>query len=308
MEKVSSLWVKQLASELGFDACGIARAERLYEDEDRLTQWLRKGYHGSMQYMENHFDKRLDPRLLVEGAQSVITLMLNYYPSQPAPTNSYTIAKYAYGKDYHDVIRTKLRTMEDRLREVVGDFTCRGFVDSAPVLERSWAVRSGLGWVGKNGNLIRKRQGSFYFLATLITDLTLQPDMPVTTDHCGSCTQCIDACPTEAILPNKEINGARCISYFTIELKESIMPDTKTWDNWIFGCDICQDVCPWNRFSVAHSTPEFEPGSEFLQFSKQDWEDLSELTFQSLFRWSPIKRAKYKGLMRNIRFVKSSDK
>ncbi|MCA6450223.1 MAG: tRNA epoxyqueuosine(34) reductase QueG, partial [Chitinophagaceae bacterium] len=253
--------VKEAARQLGFSYCGIARAEQLDEDARRLEAWLRQGMHGSMRYMENHFDLRIDPRKLVPGAKSVITLLQNYYPEQKQETGIPKIAKYAYGQDYHDVIRAKLHSFLAQINGSIGEIQGRGFVDSAPVLERTWAVKSGAGWIGKNGNLINKQTGSFYFIATLIVDIALQYDDPLAKDFCGSCRKCIEACPTEAIGNNKVIDGSKCISYFTIELKDALIPEQMKgkFDNWLFGCDVCQDICPWNRFSKSHSEPAFTP-------------------------------------------------
>ena len=292
----------------GFDYCGIARAQPLPEDARKLEQWLKGGMHGGMQYMENYFDLRIDPTKLVPGAKSVITVLKNYFPAEQRTTEP-KISKYAYGTDYHTVIKGALNTMMANLQNSIGQFTGRGFVDSAPVLERSWAVRSGLGWVGKNGNLITKESFSFFFIATLITDLDLVPDDPFAKDFCGSCTRCMDACPTGAILPGKTVDGSKCISYFTIELKNEIIPDSLQgkFDNWMFGCDVCQDVCPWNRFSKPHNEPSFSPLPELLDLSTQEWEALSEDTFKKIFKKSPLSRAKLKGIQRNLRFLKSSD-
>lgn len=297
--------VKLLAEQEGFSYCGIAKAVKLDDDARRLEQWLNKGMHGSMKYMENHFDLRVDPTKLVPGAKSVITLLYNYYPPEVQQNSSIKISRYAYGNDYHEVIRPKLRRMLTELEKKAGKIEGRGFVDSAPVLERSWALRSGLGWIGKNGNLINKRSGSYFFIATLITDLELEFDDPFTNDHCGSCTRCIDACPTEAIKPGKMIDGSSCISYFTIELKEALIPGDmqNKFQNWAFGCDICQEVCPWNRFSSSHDHPELAPNREILDLSDMEWESLTENDFRSLFRNSPIKRTGYKGLMRNLQFI-----
>ncbi len=255
--------------------------------------------------MEHHFDLRIDPTRLVPGAKSVITLLLNYYPEQKQAPGSPKIAKYAYGKDYHEVIRGKLQELMRLTSSRVGAFNGRGFVDSAPVLERSWALRSGLGWVGKNGNLINKGSGSFFFIATLITALELVYDDAYAKDYCGSCTRCIDSCPTDAILPGKEIDGSKCISYFTIELKDQLIPSGMQgkFDNWMFGCDVCQDVCPWNRFSKPHNEPGFVPVQEILNFSLSDWNELTEESFKNIFRHSPLKRAKYAGIQRNLRFI-----
>lgn len=298
-------FIKQSAKRIGFDHCGITRARPLDEDARRLEQWLKNGYHGSMTYMENYFDLRIDPSKLVPGAKSVITLLKNYYPAQQQQETSPKISKYAYGKDYHEVIREKLSAFLELLRENIGEINGRGFVDSAPVLERSWAQHSGLGWVGKNGNLINKQSGSFYFIATLITDLDLQPDDPFTRDHCGTCTRCIDACPTNAILPQKVIDGSRCISYFTIELKGSLIPEAMKgrFDGWMFGCDTCQDVCPWNRFSQPHHEPAFTPIPQLLNLTTQDWEEMTEESFRAIFRDSPLRRAKFSGIRRNLKFI-----
>lgn len=297
-------FIKAQAAELGFDHCGIARAVQLDDDARRLEKWLHKGMHGAMHYMENNFDKRIDPRKLVDNAQSVITLLLNYYPAEEQATDAPRISKYAYGQDYHEVIKAKLKTLLLRMQETIGEVNGRGFVDSAPVLERSWAQRSGLGWLGKNGNLIHKQAGSFFFIATLITDVALEYDGPVG-DYCGSCTRCLDACPTEALVAPGVVDGSRCISYFTIELKEMLIPENMQgkFENWMFGCDICQDVCPWNRFSKPNKTPAFAPIPEILNFSTKDWEALTEEEFKKIFRQSPIKRSKYAGIRRNLRFV-----
>jgi epoxyqueuosine reductase len=296
--------VKQLALQYGFDYCGIAKAQPLTEDARRLEKWLGQGMHGSMQYMQNHFDLRVDPTKLVPGARSVITVLKNYYPSQkPSETK---ISKYAFGKDYHDVIRSSLKEMIADLQQKIGQFNGRGFVDSAPVLERSWAQRSGLGWIGRNGNLITRQGGSFFFIATLIVDVELNYDDPFAKDFCGSCKKCIESCPTEAIMPDKTINGSQCISYFTIELKDEIIPEAMKgkFQNWMFGCDVCQDVCPWNRFSKPHKEKSFQPLPEILNFTTREWEALSEEAFKKIFKGSPVSRAKYKGIQRNIKFLK----
>lgn len=301
--------VKAVAKQLGFDYCGIAKAVKLDEDARRLEQWLHKGMHGKMQYMENHFDLRVDPSKLVPGAKSVITLLKNYYPSTKQEPNTPLIAKYAWGKDYHEVIRAQLKVFLGELTGQIGEINGRGFVDSAPVLERSWAVKAGLGWVGKNGNLIHKQAGSFFFIATLIVDLALETDAPFSKDYCGTCTKCIDACPTEAILPDKKINGSKCISYYTIELKDALLPNElkNQFSNWMFGCDICQDICPWNRFSKPHQEPSFEPIPAILNLTTQDWEELSEESFKTIFKESPLKRTKFSGIKRNLRFIQTSD-
>jgi len=297
--------IRKIARTLGFDQCGISKAEKLDEDARRLEQWLNNGYQGSMQYMKRNFDLRVDPTLLVPGARSVITLLYNYFPATPESNTDLRISKYAYGQDYHTVIRNKLKEFLNILHDEIGEVVGRGFVDSAPVLERSWAKRSGLGWIGKNGNLINKRQGSFLFIATLITDLELEPDPPVTTDHCGTCTRCLDACPTQAILPGPTIDGSKCISYFTIELKEKLIPTEMKgkFDGWLFGCDTCQDVCPWNRFSRPTQEPSFAPIPGVLNLTNRDWEALSEETFQELFRDSPIRRTGWEGIRRNLKFL-----
>ncbi len=302
-------YIKQTAHDLGFDHCGIARAKRLDEDARRLEQWLRQGMHGGMQYMENYFEERVDPTRLVPGAKSVITLLMNYYPAEQQHEGSPKVARYAWGKDYHDVIRARLNTLLERLREKAGQISGRGFVDSAPVLERTWAQRSGLGWVGKNGNLLHKQSGSYFFIATLITDLELEYDPPFAGDYCGTCTRCIDHCPTGAILPGKTVDGSRCISYYTIELKEALIPETMKgkFGNWMFGCDVCQEVCPWNRFSRPHQVPEFSPLPEILNFSTGDWESLTEEKFREIFRHSPLKRSKYAGIRRNLKFLQAPD-
>jgi epoxyqueuosine reductase len=301
----NTIKIKQQAEQLGFDYCGIAKAVKLEEDAKRLENWLNKSFNGSMQYMENHFDLRIDPSKLVPGAKSVITLLLNYFPSARQNTGVPKISKYAFGNDYHEVIRNKLKLLLQYLKENIGEINGRGFVDSAPVLERAWAQKSGLGWIGKNGNLINKQTGSFFFIATLIIDLELEYDNPVAKDYCGSCTRCITECPTEAILPNKVIDGSKCISYFTIELKDALIPETMKgkFDNWMFGCDVCQDVCPWNRFSKPHNEINFAPLPEILNFTKNDWEELTEESFKIIFKDSPLKRTKYTGIKRNLKFI-----
>ena len=307
MKEKNTILVKQLASQLGFDFCGVAKATNLDDDARRLESWLNKGLHGSMKYMERYFDLRIDPGKLVPGAKSVITLLLNYFPKEEQAADAPKISKYAYGKDYHDVIRDKLNKYIELIRSAVGEFHGRGFVDSAPVLERTWAQRSGLGWVGKNGNLINKQMGSFFFIATLITDLDLETDDPFVKDFCGTCTRCLDACPTDAILPGKIVDGSKCISYFTIELKEMLIPtDMKgKFDNWMFGCDICQDVCPWNRFSKPTNEIEFTPLPGLLDLSTKEWEMMSEEKFKAIFRQSPLSRSKLKGIQRNLKFLQA---
>ena len=298
-------FIKKTALEFGFDYCGIAKAIALDEDARRLEQWLNKGMHGTMQYMENHFDMRIDPGKLVPGAKSVITLLKNYYPTEQQQHDVPKISKYAFGKDYHNVIRKKINELIHLMKDEIGEIHGRGFVDSAPVLERTWAQRSGLGWVGKNGNLINKQSGSFYFIATLITDLELEYDDAFAKDYCGTCTRCIDACPTDAILPEKVVDGSKCISYFTIELKEMMIPDAMKgkFDNWMFGCDVCQDVCPWNRFSKPNSEESFTPIPEILNLSRSEWEEMTEENFKKIFINSPLSRAKYKGIQRNLKFI-----
>jgi epoxyqueuosine reductase len=299
--------IKQYAQQLGFDYCGIAKAEFLNDDARKLEQWLNKGFNGKMQYMENHFDLRVDPSKLVPGAKSVITLLLNYYPSQSQQKDAPKISKYAYGQDYHDVIRDKLKQLLQNIKENIGEINGRGFVDSAPVLERTWAAKSGLGWVGKNGNLINKQSGSFFFIATLIIDFELEYDHSIAKDYCGSCTRCIDACPTDAITPDKVIDGSKCISYFTIELKDALLPENMKgkFDNWMFGCDACQDVCPWNRFSKPNKEIQFTPVQGILNFSTADWDALTEEQFKIAFKDSAIKRTKFAGIKRNLNFISS---
>ena len=285
-------------------SCGISKSGFLEEEAPRLEKWLGQNQHGQMSYMENHFDKRLNPNLLVEDAKSVVSLLLNYYPSETQIEDTYKISKYAYGQDYHFVIKEKLKELLHSIQENIGEVSGRAFVDSAPVLDKAWAARSGLGWMGKNTNLITKSIGSFYFIAELIIDLELDYDS-ATTDHCGTCTACIDACPTEAIVAPYVVDGSKCISYFTIELKDSIPPEMKgKLNEWAFGCDICQDVCPWNKFSKPHAEPLFKAGPELLSFTKKDWEEITEVTFQKVFTNSAVKRTKFDGFNRNIRFLK----
>lgn len=305
IEKYTSL-IKEEAARLGFDACGISKAELLEEDAARLEQWLNKGYHGAMQYMENHFDLRVDPRKLVPGAKSVITLIQNYYPAEQQKGGTPNVAKYAWGKDYHYVIKDKLKSLLYTINEQIGEVQGRGFVDSAPVLERSWASRSGLGWVGKNANLLNKKSGSFFFIATIISDLELVPDHPFATDHCGTCTRCLDACPTDAIVSPTVVDGSKCISYATIELKDALIPSSfhDKMEDWMFGCDICQDVCPWNRFATPHNEPDFNPIPEILNLSLKEWEQLSQEAFNKIFKKSPLKRSKWTGIQRNIQAIK----
>ena len=295
--------IKTEAKRLGFLSCGISKAEFLENEAPRLEKWLKNNMHGKMQYMENHFDKRLDPTKLVEGSKSIISLLLNYYPDQTQAKNSYKISKYAFGTDYHYVIKDKLKELIHSIQEQIGEVNGRAFVDSAPVLDKAWAAKSGLGWIGKNSNLITQQVGSFYFIAELIVDLDLDYDAP-TTDHCGSCTACLDACPTQAIVEPYVVDGSKCISYFTIELKDNIPTEFKNkFDNWMFGCDVCQDVCPWNRFSKPHKEPLFNPSSKLLEMSKKEWEEITQDVFKELFNKSAVKRTKYSGLKRNINFI-----
>ena len=296
--------IKTEAKRLGFLSCGISKAQFLEEEAPRLEKWLKKNMHGQMQYMENHFDKRLDPTLLVEDSKSVISLLLNYYPEKTQIQNTFKVSKYAYGNDYHFVIKDKLKSLLNFIQNEIGEVHGRAFVDSAPVLDKAWAAKSGLGWIGKHSNLLTQQVGSFYFIAELIVDLDLEYDSK-TTDHCGTCTACIDACPTQAITEPYVVDGSKCISYFTIELKENIPTEFKgKIDDWIFGCDVCQDVCPWNRFSKAHNEPLFNPHYELLSMTKKDWEEITEDVFKKVFKKSAIKRTKFSGLKRNIDFLK----
>ena len=301
-EKYTKL-IKTEATRLGFMSCGISKAEFLEDEAPRLEQWLNENRNGEMGYMENHFDKRLDPTLLVPGAKSVVSLLLNYFPQETQREDSYKLSKYAYGRDYHFVIKDKLKQLLHFINEEIGEVGGRAFVDSAPVLDKAWAAKSGLGWIGKNSNLLSKKTGSFFFIAELIIDLELEYDTPVT-DHCGSCTACIDACPTDAIYEPYKVDGSKCISYYTIELKDSIPESEKgKFEDWMFGCDICQDVCPWNRFSKPHNEPLFDPHPDLLQMTKHDWEEITRETFNEIFRKSAVKRTKYDGLKRNINFL-----
>ncbi|MEJ1222690.1 tRNA epoxyqueuosine(34) reductase QueG [Sediminicola sp. 1XM1-17] len=296
--------IKSEAKRLGFLSCGISKAEFLEEEAPRLEGWLNRNMHGEMGYMENHFDKRLDPRLLVDGAKSVISLLLNYYPEQKQNENSYKLSKYAYGQDYHHVIKSKLKSLQEFMTTEIGEVNGRAFVDSAPVLDKAWAAKSGLGWIGKHSNLLTQQVGSFYFIAELIVDLDLEYDHRVT-DHCGTCTACLDACPTQAIVEPYVVDGSKCISYLTIELKNQIPSDFKgKMDDWMFGCDVCQDVCPWNRFSKAHNEPLFNPHPDLLSMTKKDWEEITEDVFKKVFQKSAVKRTKFSGLSRNIDFLK----
>ncbi len=296
--------IKSAAKALGFLSCGISKADFLEDEAPRLEQWLNHGHHGSMSYMERHFDKRLDPRLLVPGAKSVVSLLLNYHTDKKqTDPKAPKISSYAYGTDYHFVIKEKLKELMQIIHREIGEVNGRVFVDSAPVMDKAWAAKSGLGWLGKNTNLISKQVGSFFFIAELIIDLELDYDAPVT-DHCGSCTACIDACPTEALLQPYQIDGSKCISYLTIELKENIPTEFKgQMDNWAFGCDVCQTVCPWNRFAKPHSEPAFEPHEELLNLTKSEWQEMTSVIFNKVFKNSAVKRTKFEGLKRNIKFL-----
>ena len=297
--------IKTEAKRLGFLSCGISKVEFLEDEAPRLENWLHKNMHGEMSYMTNHFDKRLNPTLLVPDSKSVVSLLLNYFPEETQTNNTYKISKYAYGEDYHVVIKDKLRQLLNFIQDEIGEVHGRAFTDSAPVLDKAWAAKSGLGWIGKHSNLITKSNGSFYFIAELIIDLELDYDYAVT-DHCGNCTACIDACPTQAITEPYVVDGSKCISYFTIELKNEIPSDMKgKFNDWMFGCDICQDVCPWNRFSKTHKEPLFNPNQELLSMSKKDWEEITEEVFRKVFEKSAVKRTKYSGFIRNINFLKS---
>lgn len=298
-----STMIKEEAKRLGFLACGISKAEFLEEEAPRLENYLKNNYNGKMGYLENHFDKRLDPTLLVPGSKSVVSLIYNYYPRETQREDTYKISKYAYGVDYHFVIKDKMKELMHFIYENIGEVGGRIFVDSAPVLDKAWAARSGLGWIGKHTLLLRKQAGSFFFVSELILDLELAYDSAVT-DHCGSCTACIDACPTGAIVAERVVDGSKCISYFTIELRDEIPSFVKDqFEDWVFGCDICQNVCPWNRFSKSHNEPLFNPHPELLSMSKKDWEEITEEVFREIFRKSAVKRTKFSGLKRNIEFV-----
>ena len=305
--KKYSAFIKNEAKRLGFDFCGISKAQFLDEEAPRLEKWLAEKKHGQMGYMENYFDKRLNPRLLVDDAKSVISLLYNYYPSHQQNPDAPKISKYAYGNDYHEVIKTKLQEFLFSLKEHIGDVNGRAFVDSAPVMDKVWAAKSGLGWVGKNSNLINKQQGSFFFIAELIIDLELDYDGPIK-DYCGTCTRCVDACPTDAISQPYVVDGSKCISYLTIELKENIPSEFKNkMDGWAFGCDVCQDVCPWNSFSKPHNEPEFNNSNGLLNYTEVEWNEMTEVTFNKVFKHSAVKRTKYKGLKRNLLFIKKEN-
>ncbi|MBK9799358.1 MAG: tRNA epoxyqueuosine(34) reductase QueG [Bacteroidetes bacterium] len=299
--------IKTEAKRLGFDYCGISKAGFLEEEAPRLESWLKENRHGKMHYMENYFDKRLDPRLLVDDAKSVISLLLNYYPSdEQQDETAPKISKYAYGNDYHEVIKSKLKALHEFIFEKIGEVGGRAFVDSAPVMDKAWAKKSGLGWIGKNANLINPKNGSFFFIAELIVDLELEYDGAIK-DYCGTCTRCIDACPTEAITEPHKVDGSKCISYFTIELKDAIPQTMKgKFQNWAFGCDVCQDVCPWNRFSTPHNEPLLAPNRALLDMRKNEWEEITLDVFQKVFKNSAVKRTKYEGLIRNLKFLKQN--
>jgi epoxyqueuosine reductase len=299
--------IKNEAKRLGFDYCGISKVEFLEEEAPRLEKWLKENKHGEMKYMENHFDKRLNPRLLVEGAKSVVSLLLNYFPEQKQNTDAPKISKYAYGTDYHLVIKDKCKEFLNTLTEQIGEINGRCFVDSAPVMDKVWAKKSGLGWIGKNSNLINKESGSFYFIAELIIDVALEYDTAIK-DYCGTCTKCIDACPTAAIVEPYVVDGSKCISYFTIELKDNLPESYKgKFDNWAFGCDVCQDVCPWNSFSKEHNEPLFNNTTGILNWTKAEWYELTEEVFSNAFKNSAVKRTKFEGLQRNLVFLKDED-
>ncbi len=303
-KQLISLNIKEWAKELGFSNCGIAKADFLEEEAKHLEHWLAQKYHGEMHYMENHFDKRLDPRLLVPGAKTVISLSYNYYTEKKQPEAAPKIAKYAYGTDYHFVVKDKLQILLQKMQAHFGNIEGRCFTDSAPILEHAWAKRSGLGWVGKHSLLINKKQGSFFFLAEIIVDVEMEYDVQIATNHCGTCTACIDACPTDAIVGNKIIDGSKCISYLTIELKDALPTEFKNkLEDWMFGCDICQDICPWNRFSTQHKEPLFEPHPTLLQMNRKEWKDITEDVFGTIFKKSAVKRTKYSGLKRNLEFL-----
>ena len=297
--------VKRKCFDLGFSHVGISKSVFLEKEARRLEEWLSNDFNGKMSYMENHFDKRTDPGKLVDGAKSVISVIFNYHnPKKQLDYDAPKISQYAYGKDYHFVIKNKLKELQLFLTKKFGEINCRGFIDSAPVMDKVWAEKSGLGWIGKHSNLINKEVGSYFFIAELIVDIELEEDIPIN-DYCGTCTKCIDACPTEAIVEPYVVDGSKCISYLTIELKDQILPNEfkDKMDNWMFGCDICQDVCPWNRFASVHNEPQFDPHPDLLKLTKKEWEELSEETYQNLFRKSAVKRTKYSGLKRNIAFL-----
>lgn len=296
--------IKDWAYELGFLSVGISKANFLEEEAPKLEQWLKNNYHGQMQYMENYFDKRLDPRKLVDGAKSVISLSYNYYTDKQLHKNTPKLSKYAFGEDYHHVLKDKLKLLYQKLHDEIGDVHARIFVDSAPILERAWAQKSGIGWIGKHSLLINKHYGSFFFLAEIIIDIELDADMPFLSNHCGTCTACIDACPTNAIVENKVVDANKCISYLTIELKDELPTAYQNkMEDWMFGCDICQDVCPWNRFSKINNEPKFQPNNKLLEMTRKEWFEITEDVFNEIFKKSAVKRTKYKGLKRNLQFL-----
>ena len=303
LKKNYSDFIKNKSIELGFISCGISKSAFLENEIGRFESWLKNNYHGQMSYMERNFDKRMDTRKLVDGSKSVISLLFNYYPSKEINNNSFKISKYAYGNDYHFIIKDKLKTLLSSMRNEIGEIDGRVFVDSAPIMEKAWAKKSGLGWIGKNTNLISKKTGSFFFIAEIIVDLELEYDNEVT-DHCGSCTACLDACPTDALYEPYKIDASKCISYFTIELKEQFPNDLKKdFNDWIFGCDICQDVCPWNKFSIPNKEPLLNPKNEINQYSKKDWLELTDEVFKVVFKETSLERTKFKGLKRNIQYA-----
>jgi epoxyqueuosine reductase len=308
LQSLHTKLIKDKAYELGFMFCGISKATFLEEEVKNFEDYLNNNRHGKMQYLENYFDKRMDPTLLVEGAKSVVSLAVNYFPEKQQTNTSYKLSKYAYGVDYHYVVKDKLKELFQFIQDEIGEVDGRMFTDSAPVLEKAWATKSGLGWRGKNNLTIHPKVGSFFFLAELILDLELEYDGPIK-DYCGTCTKCIDACPTEALQPYK-IDASKCISYLTIELKDELLPSEfqNKMENWMFGCDICQDVCPWNKFSKPHNEPAFYPHEKLFELKARDWEELTEDVFQEIFRKSPVKRTKYSGFMRNIAFLKDAKK
>lgn len=299
--------IKAEALRLGFMSCGISKTDYLEEEAPRLEEWLNLGYHGEMKWMENHFDKRLDPRILVPGSKSVVTVLLNYFPDKQQKKEVPKISKYAFGQDYHLVIKDKLKELNEFIQTNIGKVEGRAFVDSAPVMDRAWAKRSGLGWIGKHSLLLTKGAGSFYFIGEMILDLELEPDSPAS-DHCGECTKCIDSCPTDAIVAPELIDAKKCISYLTIELKNEIPNDfSEQMNNWAFGCDICQDVCPWNKFSKPHNEPKFEPKDELLEMDQKDWMEISQEVFSRVFQKSAVKRTKFQGLQRNLKYIQKTD-
>ena len=303
LKKKYSDFIKNKSIELGFISCGISKSGFLENEIGRFESWLKDNYHGQMSYMERNFDKRMDTTKLVAGSKSVISLLFNYYPSKEINNDSFKISKYAYGKDYHFIIKDKLKSLLSSMRNEIGEIDGRVFVDSAPIMEKAWAKKSGLGWVGKNTNLISKKTGSFFFIAEIIVDLELEYDGEVT-DHCGSCTTCLDACPTDALYEPYKIDASKCISYFTIELKDQFPNDLKKdFNDWIFGCDICQDVCPWNKFSIPNKEPLLNPKNEINQYSKKDWLELTDEVFKVAFKKTPLERTKFKGLKRNIQYA-----